>query len=97
MSERGEQEADPEHATHLTVHLERGVQKNEDHNYSREGRHTRKAVDLPKGTIRPWISQKPGIKKRGRSSSTNPNRSLLGNTPLNDIPLKIEGSEELPT
>lgn len=48
-SEREVQEADPGHVTHLTVDWGRNIKKNEVYDYSREGCHPCKGVELPKG------------------------------------------------
>ena len=48
-SERKVREADPSHVTHLTVDWGRNIKKSEVYNYSHEGCHPRKGVELPNG------------------------------------------------
>jgi hypothetical protein len=81
-SKRGFSQADQEHGTHLTVNWGVEIKKNEVSDYSREGCHARKGVDLPKAKISSPTVQKPGIFERGdrhyRPRSSTGSGDVLG-------------------
>jgi hypothetical protein len=73
---------DLEPGTHLTVNWGVDVKNSEVSNYSREGCHARKGVDLQRARISSPTSQMPGIVKKGgyhyRPRSSIGNGDVLG-------------------